>query len=94
LPKIQPRPLKFKELVERLSYFGVIEHPNSKRGRGSERILILAANYDPITKKYHGPQYPIKCHGEGTEIYKPVISKLLNRFGIEPVAFWSRIGSA
>jgi hypothetical protein len=94
LPKIQPRPLKYKELIEKLSYFGVIEHPNTNRGKGSERILILASNYNPITKKYHGPQYPIKCHGDGTEIYKPVISKLLSRFGIDSIAFWFRTGSA
>lgn len=78
----------------KLGNFGVIEHPNVKRGKGSERILIFASNWNTTTKKYYGPQYPIKCHGDGTEIYKPVISKILNYFGISHEAFWDQYGSA
>jgi hypothetical protein len=94
LPKLQPHPLKYRELLLKLNNFGIIEHPNSKRGKGSERILILVVNWDSKNKKYHGPQYPIKCHGDGTEIYKPVISKILSYFGISSDTFWDLYGSA
>lgn len=94
MPDLQPRPLKYRELIVKLKPFGVIEHPDPKRGKGSERIMILSSGWDEKTKKYHGPQYSIKHHGEGTEIYKPVIKSILNRFNIDPSEFWSPIGTA
>ncbi|MDP2167965.1 MAG: hypothetical protein Q8J64_06515 [Thermodesulfovibrionales bacterium] len=79
--------------MERLRPFGVIEHPNPTRGKGSEKILILKSGLDK-NGKYHGPQYPVKHHGEGTEIYKPVITNILKRFNITPAEFWSPHGFA
>ena len=54
----------------------------SKRGKGSERILLKP---DPPGSN-KGPQYPIKSHGKGTEISLPVINAILRRFGITD--FW------
>ncbi|HEA68266.1 MAG TPA: type II toxin-antitoxin system HicA family toxin [Desulfobacterales bacterium] len=72
--------LKLRELLNRLKPYGVVVIPG--RGRGSE--LILLRPVPPGAKT--GPQYPIKNHGMGTEIAKPVISALLRRFKI--TNFW------
>jgi len=84
LPKIQPHPLKHRELIKKLKEFGVIEV--TARGKGSERILILKSG---IGNKYKGPQIPIKCHGEGTEHSVRVIDAVLRRFNIDPEKFWA-----
>lgn len=76
------RPLKFRELLERLKPYGIV--PMAKRGKGSEIILLLPE--EPGSKK--GLQYPIKHHGDGTEIYIPVINAALRRFAINPEEFW------
>jgi hypothetical protein len=52
------------------------------RGKGSERILLRP---DPPGSNT-GSQYPIKDHGDGTEIHIPVIEACLRRFGITD--FW------
>jgi hypothetical protein len=84
LPKIQPHPLKHRELLKKLKNFGVIEI--STKGKGSERMLILKSG---MGSKYQGPQIPIKFHGEGTEHSKRVIDSVLRRFDIKPESFWS-----
>ncbi len=76
------KPLKYRELLKRLKPYGVIDVP--ARGRGSERILIRP-NKPGVMK---GPQYPVKCHGPGTEISIPVLKAILRRFNIPPSEFW------
>jgi hypothetical protein len=77
------RPLKLRELLKKLKKYGVI--PLEDRGKGSEIILLK-----PLTPgSYQGPQFPIKNHGMGTEIYIPVINALLRRFEIDPEEFWN-----
>jgi len=61
------RPLKLREFLQRLKAFGVVALTD--RGKGSEIILLKPIK--PGSKQ--GPQYPIKNHGEGTEIKLPVI---------------------
>jgi hypothetical protein len=78
----KPGPLKYRELIQKLSRFGVIAVPH--RGKGSEVILIKPT--EPGTLK--GPQIPIKHHGEGGTIYLPVINAILRRFGISKDEFW------
>ena len=82
MAKLQPRHLKYRELLYKLAPFGIIEVPS--RGKGSERILIKPQA--PGSLK--GPQYPIKHHGAGTEISIPVIKAILRRFNIGPEEFW------
>lgn len=74
-------PLKIRELIKRLKPYGV-KVLSKKRGKGSERILLLPDN--PTSKK--GPQYPIKDHGRDTELSVPVINAILRRFEIDD--FW------
>lgn len=61
------RPLKLRELLKILARYGV--EALEKRGKGSEIILLKPS--EPGSKK--GPQYPIKKHGDSTEIGIPVI---------------------
>jgi len=78
VPKVQPHPLSYRELLQRLERFGVGEAP--KGGKGSERILTQSSG--------KGPHHTIKHHGDKTEIYVPVIRSILRRFGITPEDFW------
>lgn len=77
-------PLPLKKLLKRLKKFGVIPM-SRKRGKGSELILLLPEEKGSVK----GPQYPIKNHGANTEIYKPVITACLRRFGIDQKEFWA-----
>ena len=81
------RPLKLRELLKRLKPFSIVvmpSHGTAKRGKGSEIILLKPDH--PGSRK--GPQYPVKNHGMGTEISKPVIAAILRRFGIDEDDFW------
>ncbi len=82
MPKIQPHPLKYSQLIKKLKKFGVTEEP--RRAKGSERMLILTGKSNP----YKGPQIPVKHHGQGTEISTAVINAVLRRFEIDPKKFW------
>ena len=77
-------PLKLRELLKRLSRYGIVVARN--RGKGSEIILLKPK--EPGSAK--GPQYPMKNHGQGTEISIPVILALLRRFGIDEEEFWRK----
>ena len=79
--------LKLRELLKRLKLYDVKplqESGSSKRGKGSEIILIKPNS--PGSRK--GPQYPIKNHGPGTEIDSRVIDAILRRFEISKADFW------
>lgn len=69
-----PKPRKYRELIKILrahdSRFEVYEN----RGKGSERMI-----YHPDVGGR--PQsFPVKCHGENTELRKGVISAIVRRF--------------
>ena len=85
MPSQHPRPLKYRELIARLAGFGVVTLPGH-RGKGSETILFRP--FVPHGKQ--GWQYPIKNHGPGTEIKKPVIAAALRVLQISPDDFWAR----
>ncbi len=76
------KPLKVDELLRKLRRFGVI--PLRNRGKGSELVLLLPESEN--SKK--GPIFTIRDHGKGTQIYIPVINKILQRFDIDPKLFW------
>ena len=69
-----PRTLKYRELVSRLrdhdSRFEFFE----RRGKGSERMI-----YHPDVDG-RSESFPVKCHGEGTELRKGVLSAIRRRF--------------
>lgn len=76
------KPLKLRELTKKLRDYGIKVLPS--RGKGSEIIL-----HKPIEAGSNkGPQYPIKNHGDSTEISIPVILGILRRFGIDSDEFW------
>jgi hypothetical protein len=77
------KPLRLRELLARLRKFDVEAIP--RRGKGSEIILLRPT--EPGSRR--GPQYPIKNHGEGTEITLPVIKACLRQLGIPEDEFWS-----
>jgi hypothetical protein len=76
MPKL--RTLKLRELLKKLKPFGILALSKKQRGKGSEIILFRPEN--PGSKK--GPQFPLKDHGGGTEIYKPVIKAIIRRFNL------------
>lgn len=74
--------LQFRELLERLKPYNI--KVMTKRGKGSERILIQPSPDDPRK----GPQFPIKHHGQSTAISIPVVNAVLRRFNIDQEDFW------
>jgi len=46
------------------------------RGKGSERVI-----YHPSING-HPESHPVKCHGEGTELRRGVLSSLIRRFAL------------
>ena len=78
------KPLSVRELLNMLKNYGIVTLSN-KRGKGSEKILLRPNA--PGSKK--GLQYPIKHHGDSTQISIPVILAILRRFNINKDTFWS-----
>ncbi len=64
------RPLKYRDLLQRLRLFGVVE--NKARGKGSHRLMIRVVE----GVKYF---YPIRCHNEGEVKPRAVIGALRRR---------------
>lgn len=83
------KPLKLRVFIRALKEFGVVccqSKGKSNRGKGSEIILVKSVSEGSCK----GPQYPIKNHGEGTEISIPVIRAALRQFGINEKDFWNK----
>jgi hypothetical protein len=74
--------LSLSDLLKRLRPFGIVTL--KRRGKGSERVLLLPNKEGSIKGKRH----TIKDHGKDTEIYGPVIQSILKRFSIDPNKFW------
>ena len=77
--------LKLNTFLKKLKPYGIVPM-SRKRGKGSEIILLKP---DPPGSK-KGPQYPIKNHGKQTEITRPVIDRVLERFNIDRDEFWGK----
>jgi len=69
-----PRPYKFRELIKVLKKHDPRFELWVNRGKGSERII-----YHPNING-RAESFPVKCHGEGTELRKRVISAVVRRF--------------
>jgi hypothetical protein len=74
--------VKYRDVVARLRRFGVAEY--AARGKGSERLLVRET--EPGAGK--GPQYALKCHGEGKEVATGTLRALLRRLNIDPRDFF------
>lgn len=73
-------PLSCRELLRRLSRFGIITRP----GKGSHIILIRPTTPDGTT----GPIYPVSCHRPSAEVSVHIIRAILRRFDIPEAEFW------
>ena len=69
-----PKPYKFRELVKALRKHDTRFEVWENRGKGSERVI-----YHPDIDG-RPASFPVKCHGEGTELRKGVISSIKRRF--------------
>lgn len=70
------RPHKYREVVRILLDYDSRFEFWQNRGKGSERII-----YHPDVNG-RPESFPVKCHGEGTELRKGVISAILRRFNL------------
>jgi hypothetical protein len=68
------RPYKYRELVKALKSHDPRFEFFDRRGKGSER-MISHPDVDGRPESF-----PVKCHGEGTELRKGVISGIIRRF--------------
>jgi predicted RNA binding protein YcfA (HicA-like mRNA interferase family) len=69
-----PRTYKFRELVKALRSYDSRFMVYENRGKGSERMI-----YHPDIDG-RPESFPVKCHGEGTQIPKGIISGIIRRF--------------
>ena len=82
-----PKSLKLRELLLRLSDFGVIEHPNPARGKGSETVVYKPS--EPGSMK--GPICTLTNHGKGTTLGTGIVLACLRRFQIDKDEFFNGI---
>jgi hypothetical protein len=70
------RPRKYREVVRILRKHDPRFEFWEDRGKGSERII-----YHPDING-RPASIPVKCHGEGTELRRGVISAIVRRFNL------------
>lgn len=75
--------LSLRKLLTKLKPYGIITMTR-KRGKGSEIILLKPSGEG----SKQGSQFPIKNHGDATEISIPAINAILRRFRIDKNEFW------
>lgn len=68
---------RYRDLLSKLKAHGVAEYPS--QGKGSERVWIL----ESVPGSGKGPQYSVKCHGEGTELKSGTVGAILRRFNLK-----------
>ena len=71
-----PKPHKYRELVRILRKHDKRFEFFENRAKGSERVI-----YHPDING-SARSYPVKCHGENTELSKGVIGKIASRFSL------------
>lgn len=71
-----PKPHKYRDVIKKLKKYDKNFIFYTNRAKGSERMV-----YHPnINGK--AESFPIKCHGENTEIYKGVLGSIIRRFNL------------
>jgi hypothetical protein len=71
-----PKPRTYREVVRILRRYDPRFEFWESRGKGSERII-----YHPDING-RPESFPVKCHGEGTELRKGVVSGIIRRFDL------------
>lgn len=79
-----PKALKLRELLSRLSDFGVIKHPNPARRKGSETVVYKPS--EPGSMK--GRIFTLTNHGQGTPLGTGIVLACLRRFQIDKDEFF------
>lgn len=69
-----PKPYKYRKLVKILAAYDKRFEFWDNRAKGSERMI-----YHPDIAG-RPESFPVKCHGENTELRKGVISGIIRRF--------------
>lgn len=77
-----PKPQKYREVIRRLRQHSDDFEILANRGKGSERMI-----YHPNING-RAESFPIKCHGENTEIRVGVLAALIRRFNL-PEGFFN-----
>jgi hypothetical protein len=71
-----PKPYKFRELVKILKKYDARFEVWENRAKGSERMI-----YHPDIAG-RPESFPVKCHGDNTELRKGIISGIIRRFNL------------
>jgi hypothetical protein len=71
-----PSPQKYREVVRTLRAHDKRFQFLERRGKGSERMI-----YHPDING-RPESFPVKCHGEGTELRPGVLSGIIRRFSL------------
>jgi hypothetical protein len=69
-----PRPKKYRDVVKALRKHDQRFEVWADRGKGSERMI-----YHPDIEG-RPESFPVKCHGEGTELRIGVLAGIIRRF--------------
>lgn len=69
-------PCTFKKLIKKLKKYDSRFLVWENRGKGSERMI----SHPDINGEKQS--IPVKCHGEGTELRRGVISDIIKRFDL------------
>ncbi len=72
-----PKPKKLRQVKKLLKDHDKKFEFWDNRGKGSEQMI-----YHPSAATGRSESFPIKCHGEGTEIGKGCLADLIRRFGL------------
>ena len=71
-----PSPKKYRDVIRILLKHDRRFEVHVNRAKGSERMI-----YHPDVNG-QAASFPVKCHGEGTELRKGVISAIIRRFDL------------
>ena len=71
-----PKPKTYRDVVRILKDHDSRFEFGTNRSKGSERMI-----YHPDING-RPESYPVKCHGEGTELRKGVLASLIRRFAL------------
>ena len=71
-----PKPYKYRQLVRALRDYDRRFEFSRTKGKGSER-MIYHTDIDGRPQSF-----PVKCHGENTELRKGVVSAIIRRFNL------------
>ncbi|MBI3127835.1 MAG: type II toxin-antitoxin system HicA family toxin [Candidatus Tectomicrobia bacterium] len=79
---MNPHPIKFRELERILRDLGILSLAD--RGKGSH-VVFLRPEKEGSRK---GVTYPVKHHGDNSDVSVHVVQSIIRAFGLSPKDFW------